>query len=178
MARLAQIDPAAATGRAAELLAAVKQAMGAVPNLTRVMAGNPAVLDGYLSLSGALAKGGFSAREREAVALSTAGANGCDYCASAHSFISGNLKVDGAEIAAQLHGRAADPRAAAILALSRRILETRGRVAEADLAAARAAGLSEADILETLGQTVLNIFTNYLNNLADTDIDFPVRKAA
>jgi hypothetical protein len=44
-------------------------------------------------------------------------------------------------------------------------------------APARDAGLSEADIVETVGNVVANIFTNYLNNLANTDIDFPVRRA-
>jgi alkylhydroperoxidase family enzyme len=49
-------------------------------------------------------------------------------------------------------------------------------VADADLAAARNAGLTEADIVETVAQVVANIFTNYLNHVARTDIDFPARK--
>jgi alkylhydroperoxidase family enzyme len=68
----------------------------------------------------------------------------------------------------------AEPR---ILDLALGVVAERGLVVDADLRAARDAGLSEADIVETVGNVVANIFTNYLNNLANTDIDFPVRRA-
>ena len=87
------------------------------------------------------------------------------------------MKVTPGEIDAHLAGRSDDPRTAAILRLARSVLETRGFVADADLGAARAAGLSEADIVETVANVVANIFTNYLNHVAATDIDFPVRQA-
>lgn len=62
MSRIPQINPESATGRAKELLDAVKGKLGLVPNMTRAMANSPAVLDGYLSLSGSLSKGNLSAK--------------------------------------------------------------------------------------------------------------------
>jgi len=69
-----------------------------VPNLTKVMANQPAVLQAFLAISGALSKGTFDVKTREAIAPAAVGANACDDCASAHSAISGSLNVDQAEI--------------------------------------------------------------------------------
>lgn len=177
MSRITQISDTAASPEATAFFAALKGKLGMVPNLYRVAAHQPAVLGGMLGLNETLAGGSFDPRTREAVALAVAGVNGCDYCASAHAAISTGLKVAPDVIDAHLAGRSGDPRTAAILRLALAIVQTRGLVAEADLAAARDAGLSEADIVETVGNVVANIFTNYLNHVADTDIDFPARKA-
>ncbi|CAG1013444.1 MAG: carboxymuconolactone decarboxylase family protein [Rhizobiaceae bacterium] len=177
MARITQISDAAANPEAAALFTAIKGKIGMVPNLYRVAANQPAVLTGLLSLGEALGRGGFDARTREAIALAVAGANACDYCASAHSAISAGLKVAPEAVKAHLAGRADDPRTAAILKLAVAIVAAKGLVADADLDAARDAGLTEADIVEAVANVVANIFTNYLNHVAATDIDFPVRKA-
>lgn len=177
MARLTQISDADASPEAAALFTAIRGKIGMVPNLYRVAGNQPAVLAALLGLTEALGKGAFDACTREAVALTVAGENACDYCASAHAAISAGLKVPEAEIDAHLGGRAADPRTDAILALAAAIVRTKGMLADADLAKARAAGLSHADIVETVANVVANLFTNYLNHVAATDIDFPARRA-
>lgn len=177
MARLTQLSDTAASPEAATLFAAIKGKIGMVPNLYRVAGNQPAVLSGMLGLSEALGGGAFDARTREAIALTVAGANACDYCASAHAAISAGLKVAPDTIDAHLNGRSDDPRTAAILTLAAAIVVTRGQVSDAELKAAKDAGLTEADIVETTANVVANIFTNYLNHVAGTDIDFPVRSA-
>lgn len=177
MARLTQVTDANADQKASALFTAIKGKIGMVPNLYRVAANQPAVLATMLGINEALAGGSFDARTREAIALAVAGVNACDYCASAHGAISANLKVAPETIDAHLQGRSEDPRVAAILTLAIAIVETRGLVSDAALNAAKAAGLSDADIVETVGNVVANIFTNYVNHVAQTDIDFPVRKA-
>lgn len=177
MARLTQISDSAANPEAAAYFAAIKGKVGMVPNLYRVAANQPKVLAALLGLNETLAGGEFDARTREAIALTVAGANECDYCASAHSAISAGLKVPSEVIDAQLAGRSDDPRMAAILQLTTAIVATKGRVPDAALDAAKTAGLSEAEIVETTANVVANIFTNYLNHVAETDIDFPVRSA-
>jgi uncharacterized peroxidase-related enzyme len=178
MARLPAVPDAGAPPAAAALFAAIRSNLGMVPNLYRVTANAPAALDGLLKLGDALAAGGFDARTREAIALTVAGANRCDYCASAHTAIARSLRVDPAETTAHLHGRSADPRLQAILAFAEAVVAKKGRVSDADLAAARAAGLGDAEIVETVGHVVQNIFTNYLNHVAETEIDFPAVRAA
>jgi len=177
MARLTEVSDTAAGPEAAALFTAIKGKIGMVPNLYRVAANQPAVLTGLLGLGEALGRGSFDARTREAIALTVAGANACDYCASAHAAISAELKVAPETVTAHLAGRSGDPHTAAILRLAKAIVAAKGIVADADLDAARTAGLSEADIVETVGNVVANTFTNYLNHVAATDIDFPVISA-
>ena len=174
MSRLTQIADADASQEAAGLFAAIKSKVGVVPNLYRVMANEPAVLAAALGFNEALGKGSFDAKTREALALAVAGENACDYCASAHSAISRSLKVDDAEIASRLKGRSADPKLNAILSFAVAVVEKRGLVSNDDLAKAREAGLTEGEIVETVAATVANILTNYINHVAQTEIDFPV----
>ncbi len=177
MARLQQIDPNTATGKAKDLLDGVKAKLGVVPNLTKVMANQPAVLEAYLGITGALNEGSFDAKTREAIALSVAGANGCDYCSSAHGYISRSLKVDEDEIVRRLNGASNDPQLNGLLTFVGRVVESAGQVSDADIQAARDAGLDDGAIAEAVAHVAANVFTNYLNNVAHTDIDFPLLRS-
>src|SRR5215510_2257960 len=86
MPRIATPDSIEAAPQAAQpLLQAVKKQLGVVPNMFRAISNSPAALEGYLGLSGALTKGTLEPATRERIALAIAEANGCDYCASAHT---------------------------------------------------------------------------------------------
>lgn len=172
MSRITQINPESATGRAKELLDAVKSKLGLVPNMTRAMANSPAVLDGYLSLSGALSKGNLTAKLREQIALAVGEVNGCDYCLAAHSTIGKMVGLSAEQIMDSRRGTANDPKAEALVKFALRVVDERGRVSELDLANARVAGLDDAALAEVVANVALNIFTNYFNHVADTDIDF------
>ncbi|MFD3508772.1 carboxymuconolactone decarboxylase family protein [Nocardia sp. NPDC058666] len=175
MSRLPLVQPETATGRAAQLLADVQKGFGVTPNMTKVMVNSPAVLAGYLALTSALAGGALSAGTRERIALLVAEENGCDYCLSAHSYIGENVaELDHEEIASSRHAGSADDHAKAVLAFTVAVLESRGGVADSDLAQARAAGLTDGEIVEVVAGVALNVFTNYVNKVADTEIDWPV----
>ena len=60
-----------------------------------------------------------------------------------------------------------------LLRFARTVVEKRGVVEDADLAAVREAGNGDAEIAEVVAHVALNIFTNYFNNVAGTTIDFP-----
>ncbi|MFC4375094.1 carboxymuconolactone decarboxylase family protein [Nocardia halotolerans] len=175
MSRLPLIQPDTATGKAADLLAGVQQALGVTPNMTKAMVNSPAVLEAYLGFSGALGGGALSAPTRERIALLVAEENGCDYCLSAHSYLGANIaKLDADEIGSARHGQSAEPKAAAVLTFATAVVRTKGGVEEADIKSARAAGLTAAEITEVIANVALNVFTNYLNKAVDTDIDWPV----
>lgn len=157
------------------LLAAVHKQLGVVPNLMKLVGHSPAALEGYLSLSGALGKGKLSVQLRERIALTVAEFNACDYCLSAHSYLAANVaKISASEVAAAREAHSDDARTAAALQFARRVAVSRGRVSDADLAALRAADFDEAAVLEIVLNVALNVLTNYVNNVAQTDIDFPV----
>jgi uncharacterized peroxidase-related enzyme len=175
MSSLPLIDPATATGEAADLLAAVQRGLGVTPNMTRAMANAPALLDGYLALSGALGRGVLKAATRERLALAVAQDNSCDYCLSAHSYLAehaAHLSAD--DIASARHGDNDDPKTAALLTFAVTVNTTRGGISARDLDVVRAAGASDEDIAEVIGHVALNVLTNYFNKAADVDIDFPV----
>ncbi len=175
----ASIEAAPAAARPA--LEAAKKQLGSVPNLFRVIANSPAALDGYLGLNAALAKGKLDAKTRERIALAVAEVNGCGYCLSAHTYLGKNLaKLDDAEITANRSGTSNDPRAAAAVRFAVQVVQARGHVGDAELAAVRDAGLDDAEIIEVVLHVALNTLTNYVNEVAGTEIDFPVvtRRAA
>ena len=160
------------------LLSAVNKQLGVVPNLMKLVGHSPAALEGYLALNGALAKGKLSVQLRERIALTIAEYNACDYCLSAHDYLGRNVaKISDAEIIAARDADSADARTKAALQFALRVAEARGRVAETDYVAVREAGFDEAEIIEIVSQVALNVLTNYINNVAHTDIDFPVVRA-
>lgn len=160
------------------LLDAIEKQLGVVPNLFRLMGSSTAALEGYLGVNSALGRT-LDAKTRERIALAVAQANGCDYCLSAHTYLGLNLaKIDDAEIALNRAGHSGDAKADAALVFARKVLDTRGRVSDADLAAVRLAGFSEPQVIEIVASVALNVLTNYVNNVAQTDIDFPVVLAA
>ena len=71
-------------------------------------------------------------------------------------------------------GRSNDPRADAAVRFAAQVTEQRGHIDDADLQAVRAAGYSDAQIIEIVQHIALNTWTNYLNEVAKTDIDFPM----
>jgi uncharacterized peroxidase-related enzyme len=164
------------------LLEAVKKQLGVVPNLFRLVSTSPDALQGYLGLSGALSKGALPAATRERIALVVAEINGCDYCLSAHSYLGKNLaKLDDAEIAANRNGASNDPKADAAVRFAAKVVRERGHVSEDDVRAVKLAGYDDAQAIEIVLHVALNTWTNYINEVAKTDIDFPVvsaRKAA
>lgn len=177
MSRISLTARDAAPAAAQPLLDAVEKQLGVVPNLYRLLALSPAVLQGALGLSGALAKT-LNVKTRERIALAVAQINGCDYCLSAHTYLGLNLaKIDAEEIALNRRGGSSDPTANAAVAFAAAVTHARGQVTDADLAAVRAAGFTDAQIVEIVGVVAENVFTNFLNNVAGTEIDFPVVRA-
>ena len=70
-------------------------------------------------------------------------------------------------------GARMDPKADAALRFARRVAIEHGRISDADLAALRAAGFDDASVIEIVLNVALNVLTNYVNNVALTDVDFP-----
>jgi uncharacterized peroxidase-related enzyme len=183
MPRISQPATIAETPAASQpLLEAVVKQLGTAPNLFRLVATSPQALEGYLALSGALAKGALPAQTRERIALAIAEINGCDYCLSAHSYLGKNLaKLDDAEIAANRSGASNDPKADAAVRFAASIARSRGHIGNADFSAVKLAGYTDAQIVEIVQHVALNTWTNTFNNVFQTEIDFPVvtaRKAA
>ncbi len=173
MTRLPLIDPNA-PGEAKATLDAVNAQLKMVPNLFRLAANSPAALSALVGMEGALGRGALRARVREQIAIAVAQENGCDYCLSAHTAIGKMIGVSESQLMDARAGKSDDAKVGALLTLAVQIVRERGRIATTDLAEAKAAGVTDAEIVEIVAAVALNIFTNYLNIVADTEIDFPV----
>ncbi|MEP3225619.1 MAG: carboxymuconolactone decarboxylase family protein [Parasphingorhabdus sp.] len=174
MQRIKQIDPVTTSNEAVELLNEVKSNMGMVPNIIATMANSTTLLKGYLGLSGTLGNGLLGNQLTEQIALAVAGANQCDYCASAHSALGSMAGIEDNELADNLRGNSSDPKTKLVLDFVNDIVKAKGRVSDTSLVLMHSNGFSNEEILEIFGHVMLNIFTNYFNHLVGTEIDFPV----
>ncbi len=170
---VATVETAPAAARPS--LETVERQLGRVPNLYRVLALSPAALQGYLALDAALRQGALCCETRERIALAIAELNGCDYCLSAHTHIARTVTaLDDVEITANRNGASNDLAADAAVRFAVALARTRGAVADAALAAFKAAGHGDAEAIEIAALVALNTLANTVNKLARTEIDFPV----
>jgi AhpD family alkylhydroperoxidase len=167
-----------------ELLSGVKKMLGSTPNLFTTLAHSSAALGYYVNGVVALSATKIPGSLREQLALTVAGENSCDYCASAHTTLGKMQKIAEGELTNNLHGKSEDVRIQAALSFAKKIVELRGHVSDSDVKAVRDAGYSDVEIVEIVAVVTQNIFTNYFNHIAGTEIDFPmvstscVKKAA
>lgn len=174
MPRLQPVNRDTAPPATAELLAGVQKKMGGVPNIIATMAQSTAVANAYLGFSQALASGSLSARLREQIALVVGEFNGCDYCVSAHTALGKKAGLSEQETCDARRATAADEKESLALQFARQIVSSRGVVADEDFERVRQAGYTDGEIAEIVANVALNIFTNYFNHVAGTEVDFPV----
>jgi uncharacterized peroxidase-related enzyme len=173
MPRLKALKTVQADPKAQTLLAGVQKTLGTKPNLMRTMANAPAVLEAYLGFSGSLARGHLSPKLREQIALTVGELNHCRYCLAAHAALGRMAGLGDEEIADSRRGVSPDRKTEAVLRFARQVVTERGWVSDDDVAAVRAGGATDAEIAEIIAAVALNIFTNYFNHVAATEVDFP-----
>ncbi|WP_030691359.1 carboxymuconolactone decarboxylase family protein [Streptomyces globisporus] len=175
MPRLPQLTVETANEEQRELLEGTLKQLGKLPNLYASLANGPAALRGYLAMREALVGGGFSARQREQLALYIAQRNDCTYCVSAHTLRGGKVGLSEQELLdTRRGGDAGDPHMDQVLRFTGAVMATGGRVTDEALADARAAGVTDAEIAEIVGHVALNVLSNFFNHVAQPDLDFPL----
>lgn len=154
-------------------LDAIGSHVGFIPNMFRMLASSPDTFSGVISFQGAMSRA-LNVRTRDAIALAVAEVNGCHYCMNAQAYISTKLaSISSQEMALNRQGRSEDPRRAAAALFAKYLVERNGKVTDQELAAVRAAGYTDPEIIDITVLTVLCLLTNFINNMADTDVDFP-----
>lgn len=151
----------------------IAKQFGFAPGMFTALAANPTVFEIVMGLQGGIAKL-LDAKTRHAIALATSHSNNCDYCSALHGYLSANLgRMSSEEIELARTGGSTDPKRAAAARFSQRVIETRGRVADDDIAAVREAGYTDSEIQAIVTVVVVTLLTNYLNNVNDTVVDIP-----
>jgi uncharacterized peroxidase-related enzyme len=175
MSRLNTIKVTEATGQTAELFAGLKQAIGKVPNLYATIGTNsPAILAQVLGTGALLKKSSLAAREQEAINLAVSEATGCDYCLAAHSLMA---KGAGYSVEQTRKLRAGaydeDARVDALVKFAVQVVTTRGTLPAESVQALREAGYNDTQVIEALAVVNAILFTNMVNRVNDTTLDFP-----
>ena len=173
MQRLNLVDPAQAQGQTKELLDTVESAFGTVPNVAKVLANSPAVLDSYLAFAQAMCGAAIGETLHHQVKLATSEENSCEYCTSILSELGSGAGLSAEDLIATREGHSKDELTDAALTFTKAVLETGGKVTNAQLNAVREAGFNDGEIVEIIASAVLGAFTNFVNNVADTELDIP-----
>ena len=175
MPRIQPVDQSSADAATAELLRSVKKKLGAVPNIVATMANSPAVANAYLAFSQSLSTGSLPSRLREQIALVVGETNGCGYCVAAHTALGKGAGLSEQETCDARRAAAADDKERVALEFARKIVSDRGHVSDAGVQQVRQAGYTNGEIAEIVASVALNLFTNYFNHVAETEVDFPAR---
>lgn len=175
MSRLFNQPIEQATGDAAQLFAGIKKTVGKVPNAYAVIGNNsPLALQAMLTLEGSLGKSSLSTKDREIIKLAVSESAGCDYCLAAHTLMGKHAGLGGDEILALRHSQASgDAKADALATFVHTLSTTRGTVPAEAVAAVKAAGYTDQQIVDTLLTMSSINFTNLFNRVNDTELDFP-----
>jgi uncharacterized peroxidase-related enzyme len=175
MTRLHTIAPADAIGPAATLFGAIKNAIGMVPNAYATAGSNsPVALKAALGLDAALRETSLTAKHGEIIKLAVSATVGCDYCVAAHTLMGKKAGLTREAMVAIRRGDdSGDAATDALAHFARLLVSTTGTVPIEEVDAVKAAGFSDAQIVDTMLAIASITFTNLLNRVNDTTLDFP-----
>ncbi len=154
---------------------ALQKAIGMVPNLYATIAYSDHGLSRYLAFQAA--KTSLTNKEKEAVNLVVSEVNGCRYCLSAHTVLGKMNGFPEDEIINIRHGQASSEKLNALVALAKEITELKGRISDSTLKTFFAAGYNKGTLVDVILQISDKIAMNYLHNLTQIPIDFPVAES-
>lgn len=147
--------------------------IGFTPNMMATFATSPIAFNAWAALFSVMSKA-LDVKTRDSIGLAVSEVNGCNYCLTVHSYTARHMaKLDADEIILARKGHAADPKRDAAVQFARKVIETRGKVNDTDLAIIRDAGYSDANIMEIVGLVAMYSLTNFINNVSDPERDFP-----
>lgn len=164
-----------ATGATAEVYAQIKKAVGRVPNaMAAIGALNPAALKASLQLDATLASSSLSKADQETIKLTVSTVAGRDYCVAAHSLIGkmAGLKPDTLKQIRNGESTGDDKRDA-LIRFVRTLVETHGTLSDASFNDIKAAGYTDAQLVDISLAITTIVFTNTFNRINDTTVDFP-----
>lgn len=173
MTEFSSINPDTATGEYQKALNIVHNAFGSVPNLFRMVAISPNVLQGIMAFNQQVTNGELEPKLVEQIALLASGINQCEYCVATHVYIGQMHGLSRDELICNLNGEANNPKSQAILNFTKAVVNNRGKVDSSLIQALRDYGLTNKAIIEILGVIGVYTFLNYVKHITQPALDFP-----
>ena len=173
MTRSAALKPEQVPADSKPTLAAFTKNIGFTPNMMATFAASPIAFNAWATFFGSLSKA-LDVKTRDSIGLAVSEVNGCNYCLTVHSFTAEHMaKLPADEIILARKGHASDPKRDAAVQFARKVIETRGKVSDADLKAVRDAGYTDANVMEIVALVAMYSLTNFFSNVFDPEKDFP-----
>lgn len=171
--RLTLHDVNSAPEQSKPRLETVQKMLGFTPNLVAVLAGSPQALAFYQEVSKLNAQSSLTPIEIEVVQLVTATLNGCEFCIAGHTRIAKMCAKMPSDIleAVIKQQPLADAKLQALVDFTTQVVNKKAQVSDADLSKVKEAGFSEQNILDIVLGVGLATFSNYVNNVAQTEIN-------
>ena len=146
---------------------------GFVPNQIKVLnEHSPAAARMYIATMDLVEQGELEDHERETVILAVSRYNDCHYCTRTHAFLGRQAGLD-QETIETIHrgGLPADARLRTLVQATRRLLDKQGWLEEEDLESLEQAGVGRTELYEINTIIGLKTFSNYVNHVAQTEVD-------
>ena len=173
MPRISTVDVKSAPEGSRAILGQIKETFGRVPNFFASVAHSPAALKTVMGMFEALDGGELTGKPHEAIALRVGELHRCAYCTAVHTIKAKQAGATADEAIGFRRGESDDPKLKALLNVATGLVEKRGGLADREVQAARDAGWSDAELLEAVSIVAMNMYTNYVNALVQTELDFP-----
>jgi uncharacterized peroxidase-related enzyme len=168
------VDPQTASAEAKIALDRVQASFGGTPNLMKMLARSPDLLNGVVALNQAVTSGDLAPALVEQIALLASGINQCEYCVAVHIHIGQQMGLSRSELLANLQGEASDPTSQAVLNFTKTVVRDRGQVDPLMVQDLRDRGFTDKAILEIVGVIGLYTLLNYVKHLTQPVLDFPM----
>jgi uncharacterized peroxidase-related enzyme len=172
MPRIAAPSPEHVPADSKSTLDTVTKNLGFTPNMLAIFALSPIAFNAWNTLRGSLSMV-LDLKTRDSIALAVSEVNGCNYCLAVHSFGALHAKMSADEIILARKGQASDAKRGAAVRFARKVIETRGKVSDADLKSVRDAGYTDANVMEIVALVAVYSLTNFFNNVFDPERDYP-----
>ncbi len=172
MERIKLLTTGEASPEANKILEKLSSNGNRIINIFKVMANSPAVIKTFFNIKDALKEKTISDEIEERISILLAVMNGCEYCLAAHSY-SGSKILPEEELLLAQDGKSSDVKAQAALDFATSVMKNAGKLSDEEFQRAKNAGFSDGELLEIVAIVTINFFTNAINSVAETKVDFP-----
>ena len=157
----------------------LEAAFGMIPNIAGAMATSPVLVNSLVGLFGRVHGGSFTEAQIQALLLTNAVTNGCDWAVAFHTALALKQGLDPAEVEAMRAGRSPhDAKLGALSTFARALIEKRGRVDDRELERFLAAGFGKDHLLEVIAVVAASTITNYTGSVTKPPLEAPFQAHA
>lgn len=155
-------------------LRGLKDAFGFVPNIAGAMSTSSVLINCLAALFQNVHGGSFTESQIQVLLLTNAVTNACEWAVGFHTFLAIQQGISAADVEAIRNGALpAEPKSAALSRLARTLIETRGRLTEADADVFLQAGFGKDELLEVIAVVAASTITNYTGSVTRPVLEPP-----